>query len=237
MAVCHLVFFSIPVPVETSCSCLEMEFDDILKQKDVNPNDIHFSTKYRLKNPPTVDKSLLYSDEAISTGIMSPTSDVTLPPHYKEKGGIPELGTKFALLHAPPHLADYLSNNGKDLQKNMEDSNFWLYMFSIFGAFIYFDKDMNAVGINVLCPLKAKHKFELDGPYPSSEAAVREVTNLNRLSHIPVEFCHEMGVMESVSTKTSYMNIFRFVFATSQYLSNFPSISLGKGLDQTRRKV
>ena len=234
MALCHLVYFCIPVE---ACSCLEMVFDDILKQKDVNPNDIHFSTKYRLKNPPTGDKSLLHSEEAISTGIMSPTSDVTLPPYHKQKGGIPELATKFALLHAPPHLADCLSKNGKELKKNMEDSNFWLFMFSIFGAFIYFDKDMNAVGINVLCPMATEHKFELDGPYPSSEAAVREVTNLNRLSHIPVEFCHEMGVMESVSN-SSYMNLFRFIFCDLTIFLKF-SIDLTRkqGLDQTWRKV
>ena len=179
----------------------EVDFEEPLYCEGVNPNDLHSSRKYRVVNLGTCgfmpDEHAPPNNDEIIQGIMSPTHDLTLPPFTREKAGISKDASTFAFIHPPPYLAVYLSEIGLGL--DVEDVKRQLCIFSIFGAFIYFDDKMKIVGINILCPFKTDYELKLDGPYLTSDPALREVTKLKRFSLTPLEVYHEAGVGEKVS--------------------------------------
>jgi len=180
-----------------------IDFEEPLYREGVNPDVLRSSRKYRFDLGTCSfmpEEHEHPNDDEIIQGIMSPTHDVTLPPLAREKAGIPKDASKYAFIHPPPYLADYLSRIGLGLVSNdIEDVQLQLCILSIFGSFIYFDDKMKIVGINILCPFKTDNELKLDGPYLTSDPALREVTKLKRFSLTPLEVSHEAGVREKVS--------------------------------------
>ena len=190
---------------------MNLEFEVPLHQEGLNPNDLHSSRKYWITNlgdilpdnPVTVsEKSSGEVDDDIvpvTHGIMSPTDDITFPPFTREKAGISKNARKSAFLHPPPSLASRLAAIGLGLRTADDQFSLQLCMFSIFGAFVYFDERMEIVGMNVLTSIETDYTLTLAGPYEASKNAVKELQDLKRCGMIPLESYQESGFCKMVS--------------------------------------
>ena len=189
---------------------INIEFEVPLFIKGLNPNDLHSSRKYWIRNLSGIipdnlvtvsEENIGEEDDGIIHGIMSPTDDVTLPPFSRETAGISKQATKFAFLHPPPSLASHLAEIGlgRCTTNDQEDFRLQLCMFSVFGAFVYFDERMEIVGMNALTSIETDYTLTLAGPYEASKNAVKELQDLKRCGMIPLESYQESGFCKMVS--------------------------------------
>lgn len=212
---------------------LQVEFDESLYNEGINPNDVCRPRKYKFRNLDTCgflpEGCKLPTDERELSGIMSPSSVVTVPPYAKKMIGISQDAEYFAYLHPPTFLADYLAKIGflKGLL-DTEDVRVQIANFAMFGAFVYFDDEMESVGISILSTLKTNFKLPLRGPFPTSEIAMKEVQDRGRFHTESLESHHEMGVHEIVSISSNLSNSYDTPFhclIPSCLISNSASIS------------
>jgi len=202
-----LIFYIHPIK---NYAVMNLEFEVPLHQEGLNPNDLHSSRKYWITNlddilpdnPVTVSKksSGEVDDDIVPVthGIMSPTDDITFPPFTREKAGISKNARKSAFLHPPPSLASRLAAIGVGLRTADDQFSLQLCMFSIFGAFVYFDERMEIVGVSVLTTTATDYALKLVGPYETSRKVVKEVQNLGRFSAMPLDLYQEQGFCEMV---------------------------------------
>ncbi len=207
-----LTYYIIPVKDLSLREALTVEFDTPLDEDGVDPNDLPSSRRYKinklrystiLPKEKMGQDALLEGDKRLQ-GIMSPTHNVTLHMKARETAGIPKDASTFAFIHPPNHLAKYFADIGLGAGASCytdckTDTEIQLCIFSLFGAFIYFDKGLIPIGINILSPLESNNKLGLDGPYLTCEQAVREATKLKRFHPVPLQISREVGIAEKVS--------------------------------------
>lgn len=96
----------------------------------MDPNDIVQGFSYKLTKMTQFDLKDGSDISKISMGLMSPTSQITLPPIRRMKAGIHSKATKYAYLHPPEGLA-----NDIQWSEYTQDTNLALYV----GDSEYFD--------------------------------------------------------------------------------------------------
>jgi len=71
-------------------------------------------------------------------------------------------------------------------------------MFAVFGGFVYFNKEMQAVAVNVVTPFETNYKLRLAGPFSTPIEVIKDMRSLGRLGTIPLEVFHEAGYVAKV---------------------------------------
>jgi len=182
--------------------------------------------KYKIANIhniPLVNES---ASKKVISGWMSPIHQVTLPSAVKQMSGIPSNAVMYSYLHPPSDLANaiewkqyYDSYNREKHRVNhsaecimgrvkcrckddMDNTNTWgIPAFALMGAYAYFDKDLNVVGINAISLLQTMYDLRFSGPFEVNENVKQEIRSLNRVHPLVLEVFHEVGFVESTWVK------------------------------------
>lgn len=85
------------------------------------------------------------------------------------------------------------SSTVKDSDENSALSSY--EHLSIFGGFIYFDKSMNILSINIATLFKTDYVLNLAGPFPTPETVFEGCLASNRTQILPLEIFHEGGLV------------------------------------------
>lgn len=223
---------------EKTRSSMRDEISSRFKQKNAN-----------MHNQTEILKFVEGADQQTFTGILSPSSRVTLPKKIRELAGFTEKAKRFAYLYPARgigKLIDWkeysfetnnsssrLNKNNKEIQKtkwDKKDKNllpqdqqhgkgFYVGEYDgsydgaydsttysqkinglahamLFGAFVYFDDNMQVIQVNALTVQETDYSINFTGPWELADSAIERMTELDRMQTFQLKAFQEGGFVE-----------------------------------------
>ena len=186
-------------------------------RSSMDPNDIVQGFSYKLTNMKQFNLKDGSDITKISRGLMSPTSELTLPPIRRMKAGIHSKATKYAYLHPPEGLAndiqwsdhtqdtmnvvdlEFFNDNpespsvadSKQFDLNQTEFSWAIPLFAVLGAFVYLDDDLKVLAVNVITLQETKFALSMSGPFKTPDTLVRAMNDSKRVDLCPLDAFHE----------------------------------------------
>ena len=141
-------------------------------------------------------------------GNMSPLSKVTLPSKIRADAGIHKDAERFAYMHPPEgigalidwekdyhRLGDDEGKKAKVKTPSKAEKKIGRAHAMLFGAFIYFDKNMEILSVNALTFQKMNYSLSFCGPWEARASTITSMIELERLHTIPIQSFQEGGIV------------------------------------------
>lgn len=229
--------YTLEVNNETRVSMRD-EISSRFKQKNAN-----------MHNQTEILKFIEGADQQTFTGILSPSSRVTLPKKIRELAGFTEKAKRFAYLYPARGIGKLIdwkeysfetsntssrrNKNNKEIEKtkwNKKDANLLpkdqqhkegIYVGEydgaydgaydsttygqkingcahamLFGAFVYFDDNMQVIQVNALTVQETDYSINFTGPWELADSAIERMTELGRMQTFQLKAFQEGGFVE-----------------------------------------
>ncbi len=118
--------------------------------------------------------------------------------NQKDMSTRPSMGFCLSEAVSPKTVRRMIYEQNNDNYKN--ERTWALPYFSMLGAYVYFNDDMEVVCINTLSMIKTRYALKLAGPFQTIPEIVRSLKKTGRTEKIPLTLFHEAGFLELVST-------------------------------------